>query len=495
MLYSPAFYSAVIDPDQPIEDVVANWGAQYGETMIDASAGFGTTGVPAWAKEQPKGFEYRPFGPSGPDICAGFNDGYNQLTAEFLVGLQFPPWNWLSFINAMLKDSIGDLSTLRTTNAPTTGLAAALVVHAALGPDAYLTPPTSSANGAFRTYDYDGTAPPANLVIPVAHSVPAGGSGDWVVNSKVSQLNVVFAGFGVQPILTPNPTLLELLAGASAFLGNAGGGTWLQTTLDVTETLPFLDFPLEPGSDAAKAASVCKPFGLQVAASPLLKDGYTFPPDGPQTPAELAEVSEKARYRLADGGFIENTGAAPAIAAMQKDCAEGKLDCSGPLKIIVVDALDQSQGALRLFDFADGPPANGYYQYPYAFGATVASQQIFAEAPPEPGDFQQYAESEYPTIATQGPIGTNFDGNKQTAVSTYWHGRATTVDNDWYDVQAGSDVEILILNTALVTEGGVPTVVGGGFAEVAFAGQYGPLAKIQADGMKHIVTAFLAGTL
>ena len=88
-----------------------------------------------------------------------------------------------------------------------------------------------------------------------------------------------------------------------------------------------------------------------------------------------------ARYRLADGGFIENTGAAPAIAAMQKDCAEGKLDCSGPLKIIVVDQLDQTEGSFRLFDFADGPPANGYYQYPYAFGATVPSQQIFAEAP------------------------------------------------------------------------------------------------------------------
>ena len=181
---------------------------------------------------------------------------------------------------------------------------------------------------------------------------------------------------------------------------------------------------------------------------------------------------------------------------MQKDCAEGKLDCSGPLKIIVIDALDQSQGALRLFaDFGTQPPANEYYQYPYAFGATVASQQIFAEAPPEPGDFQQYAESDYPTIATQGPIGTNFDGNKQSAVSTYWHGRATTVANDWYDVKAGSDVEILILNTALVTEGGVPTVVGGGFAEAAFSGQYGPLAKIQADGMKDIVTAFLEGTL
>ena len=61
--------------------------------------------------------------------------------------------------------------------------------------------------------------------------------------------------------------------------------------------------------------------------------------------------------------------------------------------------------------------------------------------------------------------------------------------------QAGSDVEVLILNTALGTEGGVPTVVVGTFAKDAFAQLYGPLAKNQADGMEPIVTAFLEGTL
>ena len=52
-----------------------------------------------------------------------------------------------------------------------------------------------------------------------------------------------------------------------------------------------------------------------------------------------------------------------------------------------------------------------------------------------------------------------------------------------------------ILNTGLTTEEGVPTVVGGGFAKAAFSGQYGPLAKIQANRMEPIVTAFLEGTL
>ena len=50
-------------------------------------------------------------------------------------------------------------------------------------------------------------------------------------------------------------------------------------------------------------------------------------------------------------------------------------------------------------------------------------------------------------------------------------------------------------STGFTTEGGVPTVVGGGFAEAAFSGQYGPLAKSQADGMEPIVTAFLEGEL
>ena len=159
----------------------------------------------------------------------------------------------------------------------------------------------------------------------------------------------------------------------------------------------------------------------------------------------------------------------------------------------------RSQGSFRLFDY--GPPANEYYQYSYGFGATVPSQQIFAEPAPEPADFQNYTLNEYQFAYSQGPIGLGFTLGPDappfstSAESTYWHGRATTVANDWYDVKAGSDVEILILNTALVTDGGVPTVVGGGFAEAAFSGQYGPLTKIQAEGMKHIVTAFLEGML
>ena len=38
-------------------------------------------------------------------------------------------------------------------------------------------------------------------------------------------------------------------------------------------------------------------------------------------------------------------------------------------------------------------------------------------------------------------------------------------------------------------------MVVGTFAKDAFAQLYGPLAKSQAEGMKHIITQFLEGTL
>ena len=143
---------------------------------------------------------------------------------------------------------------------------------------------------------------------------------------------------------------------------------------------------------------------------------------------------------------------------MQKSCEAGELDCSGPLKLVIVDQIDQSQGSFRLFDYgAASAPANEYYRYSYGFGATVPSQQIFSEKAPEPSEFKNYTMNTYQFAYSQGPIGLGF--------------------------------------TALGTAGGVPTVVVGTFAKDAFAQLYGPLAKNQAAGMEPILTAFLEGTL
>ena len=77
----------------------------------------------------------------------------------------------------------------------------------------------------------------------------------------------------------------------------------------------------------------------------------------------------------------------------------------------------------------------------YGFGATVPSQQIFAEKAPEPSEFKNYTLNEYQFAYSQGPIGLGFElpglpPFTTSAESTYWHGKATTVANDWYDVKA-----------------------------------------------------------
>ena len=67
-------------------------------------------------------------------------------------------------------------------------------------------------------------------------------------------------------------SILELVGGSSAFAGEFGSETFLQTTLATTGALPFLDPPLGPVLNATPSspdypayqlASFCKPFGLQ----------------------------------------------------------------------------------------------------------------------------------------------------------------------------------------------------------------------------------------
>lgn len=87
-----------------------------------------------------------------------------------------------------------------------------------------------------------------------------------------------------------------------------------------------------------------------------------------------------------------------------------------------------------------------------------------------------------------------FTGENVTSNATYWHGVATTVDNEWYAVTAETQVEVLILNTGIYSSS-VPTVVGGTFAKDAFSQLYGPIAAQEAVGMAPLVNAFYDGTL
>ena len=76
--------------------------------------------------------------------------------------------------------------------------------------------------------------------------------------------------------------------------------------------------------------------------------------------------------------------------------------------------------------------------------------------------------------------------------STYWRGLVTSVENEWYGTQAGSVVDVLILQSNYPADI-VKTVVEADNANWFFTNVYGPLAASQAAGAAPIIQAWLAG--
>ena len=76
--------------------------------------------------------------------------------------------------------------------------------------------------------------------------------------------------------------------------------------------------------------------------------------------------------------------------------------------------------------------------------------------------------------------------------STYWRGLVTSVENEWYGTQAGSVVDVLILQSNYPADI-VKTVVEADNANWFFTNVYGPLAASQAAGAAPIIKAWLAG--
>ena len=76
--------------------------------------------------------------------------------------------------------------------------------------------------------------------------------------------------------------------------------------------------------------------------------------------------------------------------------------------------------------------------------------------------------------------------------STYWRGLVTSVENEWYGTQAGSMVDVLILQSNYPADI-VKTVVEADNANWFFTNVYGPLAASQAAGAAPIIKAWLAG--
>ena len=80
--------------------------------------------------------------------------------------------------------------------------------------------------------------------------------------------------------------------------------------------------------------------------------------------------------------------------------------------------------------------------------------------------------------------------------SVYWHGVMGSVENEWYGTTAGSELDVLIVQSNY-PEGleGVPVIVPARGAKWAFSEIYGRLAALQAAGAAPIIQAWLAGEL
>ena len=160
--------------------------------------------------------------------------------------------------------------------------------------------------------------------------------------------------------------------------------------------------------------------------------------------------------------------------------------------------------------FAGGPekygpfiPANTIAVRNEGGGYYVPGQQIFAEAYPggegHEARWPVYATAPFPTnlerILDKGPPPrAEFvaSAEYEDVNSTYWRGLVTSVENEWYGTQAGSVVDVLILQSNYPADI-VKTVVEADNANWFFTNVYGPLAASQAAGAAPIIKAWLAG--
>ena len=96
--------------------------------------------------------------------------------------------------------------------------------------------------------------------------------------------------------------------------------------------------------------------------------------------------------------------------------------------------------------------------------------------------------------STSRPASTEFvaSAEYEDVNSTYWRGLVTSVENEWYGTQAGSMVDVLILQSNYPADI-VKTVVEADNANWFFTNVYGPLAASQAAGAAPIIKAWLAG--
>eukprot|EP00966_Prymnesium_polylepis_P170625 3944333-Prymnesium_polylepis.1 len=286
------------------------------------------------------------------------------------------------------------------------------------------------------------------------------------------------------------PHISTVTAASSAALGPIGSPSMLEFVTDsLTRTMPLPNSQAELLRSGVAAAFGSE--GLVEECLPELLEELAVP---------LHDAASPSGFRLLDGTFGENMGAANAISRLQQDCESGgggSFDCSAVPSLIAVDhspggAIEsnpETGGSLPILFTGHPTPTSG-------FGGFVRqpSPIVFAEHFPAKGEWMRY------------------EGVQR---STFWFGVLTTVDNMWYSIKGGMRLRVLLVRptwqfSTSITSGGVlggtltlplPDLskgpfpfFGGEAAREYFAQKYAPKAANEAAAVLPILRPFLAGS-
>ena len=434
--------------------------------------------------------------------------------------------DWQRWLVATLTEPFPEVATAKYSNQKRNGLSGAVtfIQQVSMPPDQYQN--TSSPTGRV-TLDVTFSDATLNqkwkdtptMALPIAHystgcstnnpTQPAGCVVEhgWMKHPDVTGMKLTVSGTGdpakdgaMSPVVLPkDPKVVDITASSSGAMGFLTSPTLMRGVFDMIGKNDdafgtFYDFCL----------------------------AETFQPMGIAQPSMPMPSNHESKFRFIDGGFVENTAIAATIGKIAADFPDetylGKFihwdldktfgqnrvmalfdvkDCRAPSP---PPAPEQPKAdrvrwtrapspppSMPWYDDAsctDSAPCNtegGFCTDSSAYGQHNANgigrpvSKIFAEQFPKQDQWTEYA-------YYNGPI--------DPGSSYYWFGRVTTVENKFYNVPAGKELDILIFSLNQPTEDQI--FAGGDFLAPLWSTVYGDIARQQALGAEPIIRQFVS---
>lgn len=229
----------------------------------------------------------------------------------------------------------------------------------------------------------------------------------------------------------------------------------------------------------------------------------------------IAEAENNVIFRFLDGGYAENTALPMTLAKAQSDCEAGKLDCTQPIRLIMVNdgnittnttgpSCCRAKDPLKSLFMDPATPVGSFVPSMMDF-MKVPVPTIFAEPFPAFHEWKQY--NEFPSKRKVHIFGSKRDWVQDNIKSKYWSGMLTTVENKHFGVKGGQKVELLVFSleipgiiwpglfdpdqTELVSPGHLRQADGAVGEDYDLIAGHAPMAKSQAKAVVPVLESFL----